>query len=396
MGHDLTERAQWAQLWHTCSQVSREDIFGPDDPLRPIYPIKTPLEGEVDIPAIGMVGPNYSEGGVVVVSVNPAGGSANSKFLPSSGDIYMTIDALRHAPDDQSLLAEFERVNDSFIHSMPEWPIWNQYVARLLAATGNTLAAIAYLYLVPFRTIKDEGSKMNNAAGKRYCTEGYQRNLHRQLEVLRPRLILCVDRLSEEFCRLWAKNNSAEVIYFTRKRDAHAERADLLKLLEQRFSGRSNSVQKQQIETAMRIESKSPESPLQAAIPGPRVLRPPANGNIASVTNHSRAKAVNHSSLYNSMLKLNLLAGQGGSERYCQFWRQKPNCAVLFEPGGKRDSAPVWLREDASSWRSVFGDNLKACLDMQSVGKNGKFKTCRVKDWDGLQGAFLEINRQQN
>ena len=105
---------------------------------------------------------------------------------------------------------------------------------------------------------------------------------------------------------------------------------------------------------------------------------------------------MDHSSLYDLMMKHHLQGGRGGKEKYCQFWPQKINCAVLFEPGGLRDKAPVWLREDALSWRNDFGDRLKPFLEMKSAGKNKKFKTYPVKDWNGLRKVLLDIAERLN
>ncbi len=100
-------------------------------------------------------------------------------------------------------------------------------------------------------------------------------------------------------------------------------------------------------------------------------------------------RIMNHELLYLIMEEHNLGGGQGGSEEYCLFWQHKPNCAVLYKPG-HYDTAPVWFREEAKSWRNDFGDKLKPYLEYDK--KHGKFETYSVKNWDGLHNVFMEIN----
>ena len=69
-----------------------------------------------------------------------------------------------------------------------------------------------------------------------FLTAGFDRHLANQLNDVRPKLIIAVDRPSERYSKKWAKDcgPDCEVIYYTRKRDAHTERARLLEDLRRR------------------------------------------------------------------------------------------------------------------------------------------------------------------
>jgi len=71
----------------------------------------------------------------------------------------------------------------------------------------------------------------------KFAAAGYARHLYRQLQLLRPGLIIAMDRLSERYALKWAAEqaNQPVVFYFTRKRDAHAERKLLLAEIRNRF-----------------------------------------------------------------------------------------------------------------------------------------------------------------
>ena len=70
-----------------------------------------------------------------------------------------------------------------------------------------------------------------------FTCAGYERHLRRQLDILRPGLIIAVDRPSERFSRTWAgaQTDESDVFYYTRRRDAHAERKLLLAELRERY-----------------------------------------------------------------------------------------------------------------------------------------------------------------
>ena len=114
------------------------------------------------------------------------------------------------------------------IASIPDWGVAKQHTQKILDAAQKSLDDIAYLYLVPFRTRGDAGSTMDQA----YLDAGYSRHLVQQLRAVAPKIIIAIDRPSERAAHRYRREAPhTNVIYYTRKRDAHAERAKTLAVL---------------------------------------------------------------------------------------------------------------------------------------------------------------------
>ena len=52
----FSRRSEIAELWRRGARLIRADIFGPDDPLRPVYENRGNLDWQVDVTVVGMVG----------------------------------------------------------------------------------------------------------------------------------------------------------------------------------------------------------------------------------------------------------------------------------------------------------------------------------------------------
>ena len=98
---------------------------------------------------------------------------------------------------------------------------------------------------------------------------------------------------------------------------------------------------------------------------------------------------MDHETLYQILLARNPTGEKGGNEKYCQFWDQKTNCAVIYKPGCY-DNAPVWLKESATSWRGDYGLRIKQHL--RGHGSISGFETYSVTNWSGLYEAFASLN----
>lgn len=219
------DRQGLANLWRDATQITREDIFGPDDELLPLYPGRNgELAQQARIPAVGMVGPNF-HGTLAILSVNGAGGKAGHQSIPSSDRMYARIRELQEAEPGPLTLGAFEALNAAVMGSMPDWGVTQQHTKKILGSAKHKLDEVAYLYVVPFRTKDDAGSKMPSP----YLDAGYTKHLVHQLRALRPALIIAIDRPSEKAAhRFRAESPVTEVIYYTRKRDAHDERKKTL------------------------------------------------------------------------------------------------------------------------------------------------------------------------
>lgn len=219
------DRIALAALWHRRALVTRTEIFGFAD--EKLLPVAAPSQVEICVP--GMVGNDYTAGGVAIVSVNPAGGRDGFRPTLTDESLYAAAAELRTSAD----LGAFDRLNDAFVAGMPSWgPQW-RVIESILRATRKHLSEISYPYLVPFRSRGDAGSTLSQGILDRGYASGFQEIV----AALRPGHIVAVDRPSERAClRLIAETSlSSELTYLTRKRDAHAERAATLDLLSQKF-----------------------------------------------------------------------------------------------------------------------------------------------------------------
>ena len=207
-----------AQLWQARAQLSRQQILGSFD--KDLMPVVEQPNARTAIP--GSVGRNYQERGLVIVSVNPAGG--RDSYIGSDHDnaIYGAARALAECTASD-LVPVFERLNSAMEAAMPGWgPQW-RVIRELLDAVGSDLDTLAYVYLVPFRTRHDEGSRLPRPVLAAGASNGFADIIR----VLRPGHVIAVDRPSEAAVNDLAGVGGFKCTYYTRKRDAHAERAKI-------------------------------------------------------------------------------------------------------------------------------------------------------------------------
>ncbi len=222
-------RNQLAELWHEGSKLTRKDIFGPSDELRPEYENHR-LNWQTDVVAVGMVGKNYKPDGLILLSVNPAGGKEEFSSDDLSDKVYERYRGLQNTSNS---LRRFEDSNKALLASIPGWRITTQYYYKILEAAGKHLIDVSFLYVVPFRTRCDNGSSMKST----YLDNGYAKHLRMQLDALSPGNIIAMDRPSEKAALAYKKDSESKmrVIYFTRKHDAHFERKETLRTIRGEF-----------------------------------------------------------------------------------------------------------------------------------------------------------------
>jgi len=143
-----------AAAFHRRARLSRTDL-GVDGPaLRP-----SSAPEHVDIAVPGFVGTEYGPGGLCLVSVNPAGGK--DAYSPTPGDkmIYDAAAGFIEAASDE-VEAAFQALGRAFVSAMPAWGSQWRHVSAIIDAANAPLNAITYVYLVPFRTREDKGSRL--------------------------------------------------------------------------------------------------------------------------------------------------------------------------------------------------------------------------------------------
>ncbi len=230
----FSDRSEIAELWRQGAQLARGDIFGSDDSLRPVYEGQSALEDQVDIAGVGMVGARYPSGGLAILSINPAGGSRTSRTDFRSDRMYERFKDLRDAVEGDCAVDAFEDSNKAFIASMRHWGSMTGYLTQIQGAMKWNHEDIAYLYVVPFRTRGDKGSRMTQSRrGRDHIEQGYRKHLKGQLDLLSPGLIVAMDKPSYDTAVRYRDEVSPtmDVEYFPRKRDDHSGRKEALRRL---------------------------------------------------------------------------------------------------------------------------------------------------------------------
>jgi hypothetical protein len=84
------------------------------------------------------------------------------------------------------------------------------------------------VYVVPFRTRGDIAAKIKPQMLERALPSFFQ-----QVSTLRPGMIVSTDRMAQGGCDAWARQEAAVVKhwFYTRKRDAHQDRATTLQAM---------------------------------------------------------------------------------------------------------------------------------------------------------------------
>ena len=214
-------RHAWSAAAHRRASLTRAEIFGDDEILMP----KTELEdARTAVP--GMVGFDYEAGGFLLLSINPAGGRDGAESRLSDRAMYSAFRTFAQS----GALADFEHVNEIVGREMPTWTVYRQHTKPILDALTVKVRHIAYVNVVPFRTRGDQGAKIPS----KYVYQSVDLGLHAQLVALSPKLIVALDRHSERVANLLRAQTKDpwHVVYYTRKRDAHADRRATLSILE--------------------------------------------------------------------------------------------------------------------------------------------------------------------
>jgi hypothetical protein len=212
-------REDLAVIWRERARLSRQSVFGSNDVL---LPLQDPVDSATAAP--GYVGQHYTPGGLVIVSVNPAGGKDGAISSPADKGLYRSLRALRDSTEQPPLQA-FETANALWQQQMPGWTVYRQHTAPILRAAGVTIQEVAYVYVIPFRTRGDVAAKIKSG-----MIERARPSFREQISALRPGTLISMDRMAEGACNSWAVDAAEPIVhwYYTRKRDAHKERAETL------------------------------------------------------------------------------------------------------------------------------------------------------------------------
>ncbi|WP_395396100.1 hypothetical protein WBP07_22515 (plasmid) [Novosphingobium sp. BL-8A] len=225
----MTDRERLAGLFHKRTAVTREKIFGAwDATLRPLGD-----GGQIHLALPGMVSENYRSGGLVIVSISPAGGQVDLCHTPGDERLRRAIEALRSTAD----LEAFEEVNRAYQADMPDRETQWRHIDDILNAARQNRGQLAFAYLIPFGIRNDGAGKLSNLV----IEQAYQSGFVDILRELEPSLVVPVDRYSEAATRRAKLETGMPfiVIPYTGKRDAQSERDEALAAIARHSFGSS-------------------------------------------------------------------------------------------------------------------------------------------------------------
>jgi hypothetical protein len=144
-------RIEIAQHFHRLAAITREEIFGRDEPSS--RPLNLPSDAATMF--AGYVGKKFTPGrGIVILGINPGGGDAYLTRTAEDEAFYPILREFKTA-QRQHVLTAFERVNDAFVKIVQAWNLW-RILEPTLEAAGRDISEAAYMNVVPYRTRQDK------------------------------------------------------------------------------------------------------------------------------------------------------------------------------------------------------------------------------------------------
>ena len=144
-----TEAFSFSEAFSTAAKVTRSEVFGTDNDRW--LPINN--QDDAKLPFLGYVGANFRPGGIILMAINPGGGT--DKYIRTKEDERL-CPKLKRLKSSTSKTAEIavSRLFQSYIEIVPTWNLF-RIINPVLEATNSDLSSIALLNLVPFRTRGD-------------------------------------------------------------------------------------------------------------------------------------------------------------------------------------------------------------------------------------------------
>jgi hypothetical protein len=177
------DRQSLADLWHSLSQVTREQMFGPEnDRYRPMHNLQ-----HAALPALGWVGQRYRVGGLVILAANPGGGGDGYRPALGDAELYDCFAKLRAAADAGQAILTFDRMTALYLRLTMGHNI-SLPLQAVLQHGHLEPEQCAFLNIIPFRTRGDAWP------GVDIRRQAIKLVLAQQLLVLMPGKLVCLGK----------------------------------------------------------------------------------------------------------------------------------------------------------------------------------------------------------
>jgi hypothetical protein len=164
--------------FHDVARLRREELFG-DNRLTPITCIE-----DAQTAAMGWVGRDYTPSGILMIGINPGGGTDTYRRNPTDALLYGRLRAFRDATGG-ARSAAFTAANDTWVSIQRTHAIW-RLISEVLAAARIRAEQAAFLNMLPFRTRGDK------PAPWAVMQQAWARATSRQVAALAPGAIVCL------------------------------------------------------------------------------------------------------------------------------------------------------------------------------------------------------------
>jgi hypothetical protein len=175
------DRDHLARVFHGHAQITREQIFGPNDPI-PLH-----LRDDAAVMFAGYVGRRYRAGAPVLLAINPGGGGDAYRNRTAEDErLYPLLHEFRVTVGD-SVPRLFEEINATFADIVSHWNLM-RILAPVIGAAGAALDEVAYLNAVPYRT---RGDKVPSVYAK---GQAWRSIVRPTLSALRPGFVIALGK----------------------------------------------------------------------------------------------------------------------------------------------------------------------------------------------------------
>lgn len=178
MTSNLTE--QTAKLWHEIAHIPQDEFFVGNDHKKP-----TNIIEDAQTIAPGLVGKNYKKGGIVLMSVNPGGGTdAYTARTPQDKELYTNLRKFRDAKTTEDIIERYNELQSCWLRVQKQFNIGQKLLPAVLKACNVTFEDVAHLNIFLMRTKNDQAPTIP------MYRASWNLAVKRQLDILEPAHII--------------------------------------------------------------------------------------------------------------------------------------------------------------------------------------------------------------
>jgi hypothetical protein len=145
-----------------------------------------------------IVGRRFKRGGLLIFSINPGGGNAQSEVRTREDALLYPQMELFKAAQGESIVLNYTRLVDAHNNVCLKWSIYRDHIEPVLKTVNHDMDDITYANILPFRCAENKYPKINVHRTKIIvpCLELVVKPL---IELCKPSLIVFLGKVAEEW-----------------------------------------------------------------------------------------------------------------------------------------------------------------------------------------------------